>query len=190
MLLFNYTFQHYICKLYFCLKTKPLCVKVRLLKLSERIGIMSFDIQLKNLMKQINDFKASEDNSLPQNTFYLNENQILCCERDYGVSRFAYDANGLVVWARSSGHIDAYDSTFTIFRELNNFEDASIAFMGGLKQENGEYFPVSLFECHRQLFENIDIKILIKDTTLINIVKEQTERYLFTLNNSRIFSDL
>ena len=119
---------------------------------------MSFDIQLKNLMKQINGFKASEDNSLPQNTFYLNENQILCCERDYGVSRFAYDANGLVVWARSSGHIDAYDSTFTIFRELNNFEDASIAFMGGLKQENGEYFPVSLFECHRQLFENIDIK--------------------------------
>lgn len=119
---------------------------------------MSFDIQLKNLMKQINDFKASENNSLPQNTFYLNENQILCRERDYGVSRFAYDANGLVVWARSSGHIDAYESTFTIFRELNNFEDASIAFMGGLKQENGEYFPISLFECHRQLFENIDIK--------------------------------
>lgn len=119
---------------------------------------MSFDNQLKNLMKQINDFKATDDNSLPQNAFYLNENQILCCERDYGVSRFAYDANGLVVWARSSGHIDAYDSTFTIFRELNNFEDASIAFMGGIKRENGEYFPISLFECHRQLFENIDIK--------------------------------
>ena len=101
---------------------------------------MSFDNQLKNLMKQINDFKATDDNSLPQNAFYLNENQILCCERDYGVSRFAYDANGLVVWARSSGHIDAYDSTFTIFREANNFEDASIAFMGGIKQENGEYY--------------------------------------------------
>lgn len=41
----------------------------------------------------------------------------------------------------------------------------------------------------RQLFENIDIKILIKDTTLINLVKEQTERYLFTLNNSRLFKD-
>ena len=119
---------------------------------------MGFDNQLKNLMKQINDFKATAENSMPQNTFYLNENQILCCERDYGVSRFAYDANGLVVWARSSGHIDAYDSTFTIFRELNNFEDASIAFMGGLRQENGGYFPVSLFECHRQLFENVDIK--------------------------------
>lgn len=118
---------------------------------------MSFDNQLKNLMQQINDFKASADNSLPQNTFYLNENQILCCERENGVSRFPYDANGLVVWARSSGHIDAYESTFTIFRELNNFEDASIAFMGGLKQDNG-YYPVSLFDCHRQLFETVDIK--------------------------------
>lgn len=119
---------------------------------------MSFENQLKNLMQQINGFKATDDNSMPQNTFYLNEKDILCCEREYGVSRFAYDANGLVVWARSSGHIDAYESTFTIFRELNNFEDASIAFIGGLKQENGDYFPVSLFECHRQLFENIDIK--------------------------------
>lgn len=118
---------------------------------------MGFDMQLKNLIQKINDFKATDDNSLPQNVFYLGDDQILCCERDYGVSRFAYDANGLVVWARSSGHIDAYESTFTIFRELNNFEDASVAFMGGIKQENG-YFPVSLFECHRQLFENINIK--------------------------------
>lgn len=118
---------------------------------------MTFENQIKNLMQQINEFKATADNSLPQNTFYLNEKDILCCERETGVSRFAYDANGLVVWARSSGHIDAYESTFTLFRELNNFEDASISFMGGLKQENG-YYPVSLFDCQRQLFETVDIK--------------------------------
>ncbi len=41
----------------------------------------------------------------------------------------------------------------------------------------------------RQLMENIDIKILIKDMTLISLVKEQTERYLFTLENSRLFKD-
>lgn len=39
----------------------------------------------------------------------------------------------------------------------------------------------------RQLLENIDIKVLVKDTILINSVKEQAERYLFTLENSRIF---
>lgn len=120
--------------------------------------MMNLDNQLKKLMEQIYNFKATADNSLPQNTFYLNEKDILCCERAYGESRFAYDADGLVVWARSSGRIDAYESVFTLFRELNNSEDASIAFVGGIKQDIGEYFPVSIFECHRQLFENIEVK--------------------------------
>lgn len=114
---------------------------------------MSIEKQIINLMQQINTFKATADNSLPQNTFYLNEKEILCCEREYGVSRFPYDANGLVVWARSNGHIDAYESMFTIFRELNLSEDASIGFIGGIKTENGEFFPVSVFDCSRQLFE-------------------------------------
>lgn len=39
----------------------------------------------------------------------------------------------------------------------------------------------------RQLLESFDIKILVKDTTLINGVKEQSERYLFTLENSRLY---
>ena len=39
----------------------------------------------------------------------------------------------------------------------------------------------------RQLLENIDFKILVKDTTLANSAKEHGERHLFTLTNSRIF---
>ncbi len=46
---------------------------------------------------------------------------------------------------------------------------------------NGAYF--------RQLLESIEIKILVKDTTLINGIKEQGERYLFTISNSRIFKE-
>lgn len=42
----------------------------------------------------------------------------------------------------------------------------------------------------KQLLENVDFKVLVKDTILMNGTKEQNERYLFTLNNSRIFSDL
>ena len=41
----------------------------------------------------------------------------------------------------------------------------------------------------KQILENLDIKILVKDTTLINSIKEQTDRYLFTINNSRLFND-
>ena len=40
-----------------------------------------------------------------------------------------------------------------------------------------------------QLLESIDIKILVKDTTLMNNAKEQAERYLFTLSNSRLLND-
>jgi hypothetical protein len=39
----------------------------------------------------------------------------------------------------------------------------------------------------RQLLENIDIKILVKDTILINSFKEEGDKYLYTLNNSHLF---
>lgn len=48
-----------------------------------------------------------------------------------------------------------------------------------VKFVNGNY--------QRQLLENMDFKILVKDTTLINGVKEQSDRYLFTLENSRLY---
>ena len=41
----------------------------------------------------------------------------------------------------------------------------------------------------KQILESIDFKLLVKDTILINGVKEQIDRYNFTLNNSRIFND-
>ena len=40
----------------------------------------------------------------------------------------------------------------------------------------------------KQLLENFEIKVLVKDTTLINGIKEQSDRYLFTLNNSRLLN--
>ena len=39
----------------------------------------------------------------------------------------------------------------------------------------------------KQLLENIDIKILVKDTILINSIKEEGDKYLYTLNNSHLF---
>ena len=40
----------------------------------------------------------------------------------------------------------------------------------------------------KQLLENVDIKVLVKDAMLMNNVREQGERYLFTLQNSRLFN--
>lgn len=38
----------------------------------------------------------------------------------------------------------------------------------------------------KQILESLDIKILVKDTILINSCKEQTDRFIFTINNSRL----
>ena len=42
----------------------------------------------------------------------------------------------------------------------------------------------------KQVIDSIQEKMVVKDITLINGVKEQGERYLFTITNSRLFQDL
>ncbi len=42
---------------------------------------------------------------------------------------------------------------------------------------------------NKDLMENIELKIIIKDTTLVNSILEQGERYLFTKNNSHLFDE-
>ena len=41
----------------------------------------------------------------------------------------------------------------------------------------------------KQILDSFDIKVLIKDTTLMNSVKEQGEHYTFTMKNSRLLND-
>ena len=38
----------------------------------------------------------------------------------------------------------------------------------------------------KSVIEGIELKLIVKDTTLINGAKEQAERYLFTKANSRL----
>ena len=40
----------------------------------------------------------------------------------------------------------------------------------------------------KKIMDSFDIKVLVKDTILINSINEQNERYIFVLNNSRLFS--
>ena len=39
----------------------------------------------------------------------------------------------------------------------------------------------------KQIIETIDMKILVKDTILLNSLKEQVERFVFTMENSHLF---
>ena len=40
----------------------------------------------------------------------------------------------------------------------------------------------------KQIMDSFDIKVLVKDTILMNSINEQNERYIFKLNNSRLFT--
>ena len=41
----------------------------------------------------------------------------------------------------------------------------------------------------KQLLESIDFKVIVKDTTLINGVREQGERFIFTMMNSYLLNE-
>ncbi len=69
------------------------------------------------------------------------------------------------------------DEIINIYNGINNIQYNKIY------NELSKYFRTVY---QKQLVENINIKILVKDTTLINGVKEQGERYIFTKTNSRI----
>ena len=61
-------------------------------------------------------------------------------------------------------------------------EDTSSSKIEKVSNEMIKFVQVSY---PKQLLENVDFKVIVKDTTLINGVKGQAERYLFTLSNSR-----
>lgn len=83
--------------------------------------------------------------------------------------------------------VDGYDSY--ILKKIDSvfLEDVNDTLRKKVIDDVSKYINGSY---QKQLLENFDIKILVKDTTLINGTKEQGERYLFTLNNSRLLNDI
>lgn len=116
--------------------------------------------EIKNIINQVNELKLNitPDNTLPQNSYYLSDGNIVCFERENGESRHPYDADGLVVWARSSGYIEAYESLFTIFKPIPYCDDSSVSFFAGIPLESGEFFPLSILGVNRQLFEPFKVE--------------------------------
>ncbi len=84
-------------------------------------------------------------------------------------------------------------STIKMYVEKNIFDGVDCLFSDNIDLlvkkkiiDEASKFINGLYQ--KQLLENVDFKILVKDTILINGIKEQGEHYLFTLNNSRIFN--
>ena len=111
------------------------------------------------LLKKIKDVTSenSADRRLPQNVYFLDEDNVLCCGRAVGDSRYPYDEDGMTLWSHSSGYMDACESRLTLFKTATLREEPCIGFWGGKKGKQG-YLPVSVLGCCKQLFEDENIK--------------------------------
>ena len=114
-----------------------------------------YEQKLKSIMEQIGTTLSnkSADNSLPGNTFYLENGDVLCCDRESGVSRYPYQDDGFTLWAYSNGYIFATESVLDVFRYMHMDNDSSINFFVGIPNGDGTYFPISVLGSGRQLFE-------------------------------------
>lgn len=112
------------------------------------------------LLKEIHTVIGENDpqKRLPQNTYYLENDRVVCGKRSQGESRYPYDSDGLVVWARSSGIIEACESTFHIFRPMYYAEDASVSFLVGVPRSDGNCDAVSVLGGGRQLNESENLE--------------------------------
>ncbi len=106
-----------------------------------------------SLLAQIKEAEKNGSGKLPQNSFYLDYDKVVCCKREIGESRYPYDTDGLVVWLRSTGFIDALESTFNIFKTANFGEESAVSFFGGIKNGEEDYTPVSITGASRQAIE-------------------------------------
>ena len=98
---------------------------------------MNIKLKVKELVKNINQLKTDErikqDNALPSNCYFLNDDEIVCFNRRFGDSRYPYSCDGLTLWAFSSGNVRIEESTFNVILDFTEGKEPNLAFFCGQK---------------------------------------------------------
>lgn len=115
--------------------------------------------EIERLLGLIKSAKENPDknNILPQSAYFLSKSEIVCFDdRKFGVSRYPYGSDGLIVAAYSNGIIEAFEGGFHVFKPIYYCEEPTINFFGGVLENDGKYTPVSLFDTSKQLCDKVD----------------------------------
>ena len=124
-------------------------------------------IRISSLNKKVNSFKYNEDETL---VFY---------KKDF------IDLDKELKKDLKNHMISSYEKV--ISRNINKVFDKDID--AEIKEKIIEEIDKFINKnYYKQIMDSFDIKVLVKDTILINSINENNERYLFTLSNSRLFS--
>lgn len=65
------------------------------------------------------------------------------------------------------------------------FDDIDESLKNSIKSDITKFISKNY---QKQILDSFDIKVLVKDTILINSINEHNDRYIFKLNNSRLFT--
>lgn len=145
-----------------------------------------------NLFDEIHTLEANLDSSLklPENTYFLSDDRVVCFPRKNGVSRFPYGTDGFTVWVYSSGYISINESTFYIILPSEEGKEPYSAFFAGEKRENGTFNRISLLGAARNLEEG-DIKRYVvygRDAAYF-LTESKTHKYavrIFVTDNKKV----
>lgn len=115
--------------------------------------------EVKLLFKEIKSLTSDLNNvlSLGENTYFLENDRILCLPRKNGVSRFPYGKDGFTAWIYSSGYISINESTFYLVLPSEEGKEPYMAFYAGEKRKDGTYARYSILGAASNL-EDRDIK--------------------------------
>lgn len=115
------------------------------------------------ILKLLDEIKTlknnlTPENTLPGNTYFLNNEEILSCQREIGDARYPYEMDGRMLWAHASGHINSAESVLTILSTSFFNNEPCMDFWGGFKTGNDEWFPISVLGTTKQLFEPFSVE--------------------------------
>ncbi len=109
--------------------------------------------EILELVKKVHSLKKGKENTLPDNSYFLDEDTILCYPRKYGISRYPYHKDGVVMFPNTNGDIQCVDGMFTIFKCNEYSEEANTGFFAGENHKDG-FMPISVTGANCQLYEN------------------------------------
>ncbi len=141
--------------------------------------------EILNLVESVKNMKKEKSNALPNNSYFLNFDSVVCFPNAYGDSRYPYDNDGLVLFAHSNGFIDCVEATVNIFRPAyGGLDQNSLCLYGGEKSEDG-FIPVSITGAEAQLNEEIIERYSVFTPVCAYYITE-TEKAIFA---ARVYID-
>lgn len=141
--------------------------------------------EILSLVQSVKNMKKDKSNALPNNSFFLDTDNVVCFPNSYGDSRYPYDNDGLVLFAHSNGYIDCVEATVNVFRPVyGGLDNNSLSLFAG-EWDGKNYSPISITGAEASLSEDIIERYTVFTPACAYYITE-TEKAIFS---ARVYVD-